>query len=201
MMKKILLALTLLSFCAVCFGCCSHLWRDATFESPKTCTVCGAERGKPLEAPKTFCKNDVLYTGSFEMSFVSVEAIDELRPASAENGYMYFTAEDGKTMYDVTFTVKAVSDITVSDRVSVALLGEDSRYIGFCILENTDGTELFYGNTKTVAASETYIAHFLINVDPALTFSVPDVEVSVVNAHIRCTGEDAEEGSRLHVGD
>lgn len=48
-MKKIVLALSIVVLMIGLSGCCvNHTWIEATCETPKTCSICGKERGKKL---------------------------------------------------------------------------------------------------------------------------------------------------------
>lgn len=202
-MKKAILVILAVAVLLSLAGCCDHQWTEATFTSPKTCTVCGATRGKPLQPPESFNTNDILYTGSFQLEFVSVSAISELRPPNASGDYIYFSSPSTETWYDIIFKVSNVSaaSFLCGDKFSVAAIVGNDEYECYCILESEDGTALSYGTVQSVDALQTVTAHFIAELSLNCSITSSDIELEVASNRIPCTGAAGEEARRLLVGD
>ena len=57
-----------MKYCEVCGSIASiplgHKWQEATYDTPKTCRVCGATEGTPLAKPTQV--NDIVAFGKYE---------------------------------------------------------------------------------------------------------------------------------------
>ena len=115
-----------------------HTWADATYEAPKTCSVCGATEGEPIPSPSACeCGGKAKGIGDHvcnEVEWIEVPANEALDPNFFAGGGNF----------------KLMGDVTVTDQILISASATELRFdLNGYTLKNSLGIRLINGWAAT----------------------------------------------------
>lgn len=137
-------------------GCCFHNWQEATYEAPKTCSICGAVEGNPLileafptDSPRysgpdfLFSPEDFVILCNLELEGTGFTM--ELESVSSDGDAEYAILKDGEKLRRVSCDISYSGEFTNGEYMYMGL--HLSRY-RFEMTQNASGSSLITQEEK-----------------------------------------------------